>query len=368
MATSTRRNSKKTTPSRNELVNDPLATFIPVKNRQTRENNKKSQKYSGQQNHEKQVISVDIDISPLLNEESNKESSDKSEPIVNTSKVIAKKKSSISKVFASTISISKINDDSIVMIEDQVTPKRKGDFNNKDTKSKMIRLDEKDLNLLMKALKYSQKTYVASLKVKEAAIRTETALNEYIRDRSSQDEDSNKITESGKTSQKKTFWYSILTNEEMRDFIYFALIDTHPDEVDKLENSKGGWINYWIEVLQSTMRNEIRYFSRYKAATDDVIAWKTSQSTKWASENLWNKVEENGDESDTYMNCITKEVLKKDERTTHSCAFVVAVVDLMFDSSIQTTILSGELITRRIKEREMIMQKDQEEEIQSDTE
>jgi hypothetical protein len=44
MATSTRRNSKKTTPSRNELVNDPLAAFIPVKNRQTRENNKKSQK------------------------------------------------------------------------------------------------------------------------------------------------------------------------------------------------------------------------------------------------------------------------------------------------------------------------------------
>ena len=42
----------------------------------------------------------------------------------------------------------------------------------------------------------------------------------------------------------------ILTDEEMRDFIYFVLIDTHPDEVDKLENSKGGWINYWIEVLQ----------------------------------------------------------------------------------------------------------------------
>ena len=66
----------------------------------------------------------------------------------------------------------------------------------------MIRLGEKDLNLLMKALKYSQKAYVASLEAKEAAIRTETALNEYIRDRSSQDEDSNKITESGKTSQK----------------------------------------------------------------------------------------------------------------------------------------------------------------------
>ncbi|CAG8763675.1 15693_t:CDS:2, partial [Funneliformis caledonium] len=121
MATSTRYNSKKTTPSRNELVNDPLATFIP---------------YSGQQNHEKQVISVDIDIPLLLNEESNKESSDESEPTVNTSKVIAKKKSSISKVFASTTSISKINNDSIMMIEDQVTPKRKGDFNNKDTKSK----------------------------------------------------------------------------------------------------------------------------------------------------------------------------------------------------------------------------------------
>ncbi|CAG8739393.1 7286_t:CDS:1, partial [Funneliformis mosseae] len=49
----------------------------------------------------------------------------------------------------------------------------------------VIQFDEKDLNLLMKALKYSQKTYKVSLEVKEAAICIETALNKYIRDYSS---------------------------------------------------------------------------------------------------------------------------------------------------------------------------------------
>ncbi|CAG8656997.1 5219_t:CDS:2 [Funneliformis caledonium] len=56
----------------------------------------------------------------------------------------------------------------------------------------------------------------------------------------------------------------------------------------------------------------------------------------------------------------TDDVLKEDKRSTNNCTFVVTVVDLMFNSNVQTTILSEELIIKRIKERKMTMQKDQE--------
>ena len=59
------------------------------------------------------------------------------------------------------------------------------------------------------------------------------------------------------------------------------------------------------------------------------------------------------------MNRIINKVLKVDEHTTDNCAFVIAIIDLMFDSNIQITTLPGELIikrmTERVKEREIIL-------------
>jgi hypothetical protein len=80
--------------------------------------------------------------------------------------------------------------------------------------------------------------------------------------------------------------------------------------------------------------------------------WKTSSNVKWASENLWCQVDEdNDDQDDTYMNRILNEVFKADKRNTSNCAFVIAIVDLMFDTNVQTTTLTGEMIIDRMNKK-----------------
>lgn len=37
----------------------------------------------------------------------------------------------------------------------------------------------------------------------------------------------------------------------MRETIYTALLDKHPDEIAKIEYTKDGWFKYWTEVLQT---------------------------------------------------------------------------------------------------------------------
>jgi len=82
-----------------------------------------------------------------------------------------------------------------------------------------------------------------------------------------------------------------------------------------------------------------------KASIEAIMNWKTSSNVKWASENLWCQVDEDSDDQyDTYMNRILNEVFKADKRNTSNCAFVIAIVDLMFDTNVQTTTLTGEMI------------------------
>jgi len=78
--------------------------------------------------------------------------------------------------------------------------------------------------------------------------------------------------------------------------------------------------------------------------------WKTSRGVSDAKQNLWKKVKNDGDDGDTYMNRITNEVLKGDDRTAENCAFIVTVVNLMLDSNIRTTVLTSELLERKLKE------------------
>jgi hypothetical protein len=90
----------------------------------------------------------------------------------------------------------------------------------------------------------------------------------------------------------------------------------------------------------------------HKASPSEVLAWKTSKNARWAYENLWNGIDESGnDPCDTYINRITKEVLKSNERTSNNCLFIIAIVDLMFDPNIQTTVLSGESIIKCMAEK-----------------
>jgi hypothetical protein len=94
-----------------------------------------------------------------------------------------------------------------------------------------------------------------------------------------------------------------------------------------------------------------------------VTDWKTSPNVTWARENLWNQVDENSDDQhDTYMNRIMNEVFKGEKCTTNNCAFVVAIVDLIFDTTVQTTTLSEETIVDRMNKK-LNMHSDEEVEV-----
>ena len=90
----------------------------------------------------------------------------------------------------------------------------------------------------------------------------------------------------------------------------------------------------------------------HKATTSDILTWKRSKNVRWVYENLWCSINKDGDNpNDTYINRITNEVLKEDERTFDNCLFVIAIVDLMFDLNVQTTTLSSEEITKRMAKK-----------------
>jgi hypothetical protein len=71
----------------------------------------------------------------------------------------------------------------------------------------VLRLNENDFNVLNKVMQYSKNAYEEAIAAKESAIRTELAINEFIKEwnseRVSVDCD-DKI--SGK---KKTYWYTV---------------------------------------------------------------------------------------------------------------------------------------------------------------
>ena len=87
-----------------------------------------------------------------------------------------------------------------------------------------------------------------------------------------------------------------------------------------------------------------------RATVETIINWKTSSNVKWAKENLWNPVDDN-DRNDTYMKRILDQVFKAEKCTTNNCAFVIAVVELIFDPNVQTTSLSGEMIIDRMNKK-----------------
>lgn len=85
-----------------------------------------------------------------------------------------------------------------------------------------------------------------------------------------------------------------------------------------------------------------------KVSMDDVTNWKKSSNVEWAKNNLWNQVKDSNKEDDTYISRITSEVLKPEKFTTNNCLFVLAVVDIIFDATVPTTTLTGEMIIKRM--------------------
>ncbi|GBC23239.1 uncharacterized protein OCT59_013891 [Rhizophagus irregularis] len=395
-----KKNSPNNAPSKNILPNntpsnnispnnapsnniDPLTAFAP--NRNLRSASRKVQKQ------------------PVLPSNNNKDDNNNGSVLNNTSNINRKASRSESSGLSGRTSSESINrtlststsgfKNVFVLINDEEQEhhsKRKSsvDINNI---TKLPRLNEKDVNLLCKALQYSKSAYEEAIAAKEAAIRTELAINEFIKEWKNTSEEKVDYNDNKDPGKKKVFWYSNTlvkscndlfqtdknpTDESMREAIYTALVNEHPDEVEKIEKTKDGWFRYWTEVLQSPARYEFRIkranyvrkiknatmnvfgkvfigdYPGHKASPSEVLAWKTSKNARWAYENLWNGVDESGnDPCDTYISCITKEVLKSNERTSNNCLFIIAIVDLMFDPNIQTTVLSGESIIKCMAEK-----------------
>jgi hypothetical protein len=91
--------------------------------------------------------------------------------------------------------------------------------------------------------------------------------------------------------------------------------------------------------------------SGYKASAEEIRDWKSSSNVMWAKNNLWSQVKDSIKEDDTYIDRITSEVFKVEKFTTNNCLFVVAIVDLIFDSNVSSTTLTGEMIVRRMNEK-----------------
>ncbi|CAB5209002.1 unnamed protein product [Rhizophagus irregularis] len=280
--------------------------------------------------------------------------------------------------------------------------KRKS-MNTRNETAKAPRLSEKDADTLSKALYYSKKAYEEALLAKESSVRTENAINEFIKAQSSCNESNeNANGESKVHTKKKQFWYSqTVTNaclelfflekdpsdETMCEFIYDNLKKAHPENVSKIENNTaGGWKKFWREAIQSLARNEFRtrranYVRNIKSAIsntfgkvflgeipgqkvsfDEIANWKNSTNVLWAKKNLWSQVKDSDKDDDTYINRITSQVFKEEKFTTNNCLFVIAVVDLIFDVDVQTTTLSGETITKRMEKLNNDKKKQEEQE------
>ncbi|PKB91848.1 hypothetical protein RhiirA5_447296, partial [Rhizophagus irregularis] len=117
--------------------------------------------------------------------------------------------------------------------------------------------------------------YEEALLAKESSVRTENAINEFIKAQSSCNESNeNANGESKVHTKKKQFWYSqTVTNacselfflekdpsdETMCEFIYDNLKKAHPENVSKIENNTaGGWKKFWREAIQSLVSRFIR--------------------------------------------------------------------------------------------------------------
>ncbi|GBC12294.1 uncharacterized protein OCT59_025994 [Rhizophagus irregularis] len=366
-----KKNSPNNAPSKNILPNNTPSNNISPNNAPS---NNIDSLTAFAPNRNLQSASRKVQKQPVLPSNNNKDDNNNGSVLNNTSNINRKASRSESSGLSGRTSSESINrtlststsgfKDVFVLINDEEQEhhsKRKSsvDINNI---TKLPRLNEKDVNLLCKALQYSKSVYKEAIAAKEAAIRTELAINEFIKEWKNTSEEKVDYNDNKNLGKKKVFWYSNTlvkscndlfqtdknpTDESMREAIYTALVNEHPDEVEKIEKTKDGWFRYWTEVLQSPAR----YKFHIKRAN-------YVQKIKNATMNVFGKVfigdyldESGNDPCDTYISRITKEVLKSNERTSNNCLFIIAIVDLMFDPNIQTTVLSGESIIKCMAEK-----------------
>jgi len=72
------------------------------------------------------------------------------------------------------------------------------------------RLNEKDVETLNKALYYSKKAYEEAIAAKESSLRTENAINEFIKSQLHNDNNEHSNGEvKGYHTKKKHYWYTV---------------------------------------------------------------------------------------------------------------------------------------------------------------
>ena len=72
------------------------------------------------------------------------------------------------------------------------------------------RLNEKDAETLNKALYYSKMAYEKAIAAKESSLRTENAINEFIKSQSHYDNNEHSNREvKGYHTKKKHYWYTV---------------------------------------------------------------------------------------------------------------------------------------------------------------
>ena len=60
----------------------------------------------------------------------------------------------------------------------------------------------------------------------------------------------------------------------MKDIIYTALSDTHPNDIKKIESKKDGWLKYWFEILQSSVNYQLHLIIYIKTAMLTILLLK----------------------------------------------------------------------------------------------
>ena len=73
------------------------------------------------------------------------------------------------------------------------------------------RLNDKNVETLNKALYYSKKAYEEALAAKKLSVRTETAINDFIKEQSSLRDNGAENSNGGSKgyNSKKKFWYTV---------------------------------------------------------------------------------------------------------------------------------------------------------------
>ena len=100
------------------------------------------------------------------------------------------------------------------------------------------------------------------------------------------------------------------------------------------------WGSFGIHQLQPFKENWKK---------DDMKAWKADSKTKDAYEKLYERIDPDDQQSDTYVAKIIKETFAKNERTELNTLWTQAVLEIIFDSEHLSPKLDTDIVDKRFE-------------------